>query len=165
MLPFCNDRDRERQVICRKHTKEMKELEGKHHTELKAFDDRKAKEEMKLQAFCKEQAKELAYEGLLVRKVLQVSLSFFAIMLLDILSLSPKKNGREKSVEALSRNAAGCCPASLTFSSPTMMSKMRRFFCLNLFLCDLRCYKASNLLVARLSAPPELSLPRQERAR
>ena len=96
MLPFCNDRDRERQVICRKHTKEMKELEGKHHKELKAFDDRKAKEEMKLQAFCKEQAKELAYEGLLVRKVLQVSLSFFAIMLLDILSLSSKnRQGNE----------------------------------------------------------------------
>ena len=91
MLPFGNDRDRERQVICSKQTKEMKELEGKHHTELKAFDDRKAKEEMKLQAFSKEQAQELAYEGLLVRKVLQVSLSFFAIILLDILFLASFK--------------------------------------------------------------------------
>jgi hypothetical protein len=34
----------------------MKELEGKHETELKAFDDHKAKEEMKLQAFRKELA-------------------------------------------------------------------------------------------------------------
>jgi hypothetical protein len=34
----------------------MKELEGKHRAELKAFDDHKAKEEMKLQAFRKEQA-------------------------------------------------------------------------------------------------------------
>lgn len=56
MLPFGKDRDRERQVICSKHTQEMKELKGKHHAELKAFDDRKAKEEMKLQAFSKEQA-------------------------------------------------------------------------------------------------------------
>jgi len=75
MLPFGHERDRLRQVICSKQTNEMKELEGKHHTELKAFDERKAKEEMKLQAISKEQAKELAYEGLLVSKVLQVSLS------------------------------------------------------------------------------------------
>jgi hypothetical protein len=75
---------------------EMKELEGKQHTELKAFDNRKAREELKLQAFSKEQAKELAYEGLLVRKVLQVSLSFFAIMLLGILFLSSLKNWQGK---------------------------------------------------------------------